>query len=175
MKTNLLSLLLGATLVSTLVTPTQAATFNLTANIDGAQANAGAGTGSPGTGFASMTFDTITNLFSWNISWANLTAPVTVAHFHGPATPHQNAGVVVDFGAISGLTSPSIGSTIITDVQENDLLSNLWYINIHTTANPGGEIRGQVTVVPVPEPSTIGFLALTTLGAATLKRKKKAA
>jgi hypothetical protein len=122
----------------------------LEANIDGAQANAGAGTGSAGTGFASMTLDDATNLFSWNISWSGLTGNETVMHFHGPALPDQNAGVQVNFGAISGTSSPSIGSTTISGAQATDLLAGLWYINIHTDVFPSGEIRGQVQVVPIP-------------------------
>lgn len=123
-----------------------AAIFNLAANIDGIQS----GTGSPATGFASMTYDNVTGAFNWNIAWTGLTGNVTVAHFHGPALPGQNAGVQVDWGSISGLTSPSVGAANITAMQGNDLLAGLWYINIHSSLFPGGEIRGQVQVVPLP-------------------------
>ena len=129
---------------------------NLSAIIDGAQANAGAGTGSPGTGVASMTYDDVTGVFAWDISWGGLIGTETVMHFHGPALPNQNAGVQVNFGAISGLTSPSIGSTTISTAQAADLLADLWYINIHTTLEPGGEIRGQV--LRVPEPTAVSML-----------------
>ena len=74
----------------------------LEASLDGAQANAGLGTGSPGTGSATMTLDDTSNLFSWDISWAGLFTPVIVGHFHGPALPAQNAGVQVDLGPVSG-------------------------------------------------------------------------
>jgi hypothetical protein len=37
------------------------------------------------------------------------------------------------------------GSATLTDAQAADLLAGKDYINIHTAANPGGEIRGQVT------------------------------
>lgn len=141
---------LSACLFCLFINSANAALIHLEADIDGAQANAGAGTGSPGTGFATMTLDTDTNLFSWDISWSDLVGNETVMHFHGPATPDQNAGVQVNFGAISGTTSPSIGSTTISDAQETDLLAGLWYINIHTDQFPGGEIRGQVNVVPIP-------------------------
>jgi len=140
-----------------------ATTTNLVATIDGAQANAGAGTGSPGTGSATMTYDDVTNMFSWNITWSGLTGTETLAHFHGPALPNQNAGVQVNFAAISGLQSPSIGSTMITPAQAADLLNDLWYINIHTTDVAGGEIRGQVTVdgtVPVEQSTWTAIKAL---------------
>ena len=128
---------------------------NLTATLDGAQANAGAGSGALGTGTANMTLDTDTNLLTWNISWAGLSGPVTAMHFHGAANPNQNAAVQIDIGAVSGLNTPSIGNLIVADQQEADLLAGLWYINIHTAQFPPGEIRGQVLVeqgdsVPAP-------------------------
>ena len=141
----------------------QATVIDLFATIDGAQANAGAGTGSAATGSATMTFDDVSSLFSWDISWSGLEGTVTVAHFHGPATPGQNAGVQVDIGAISGLTSPSIGSTVIGTGQAADLLAGLWYVNIHSTQDPGGEIRGQVQVVPVPAAAWLLLSALAML------------
>ena len=33
----------------------------------------------------------------------------------------------------------------LTDAQIADLVAGKWYFNIHTAANPGGEVRGQVT------------------------------
>ncbi len=43
------------------------------------------------------------------------------------------------------MTSPVSGQATLTDAQAADLLAGRWYINLHTAANPGGEIRGQVT------------------------------
>jgi hypothetical protein len=42
-------------------------------------------------------------------------------------------------------SSPAEGSATLTDAQASDLLAGKLYVNIHTAANPGGEIRGQVT------------------------------
>lgn len=128
----------------------EAAIFDLTAVINGAQANRGNGSGSPATGNATVQLDDSNNRLSWDIQWSGLTSPATVMHFHGPASPTQNAGVQVDFGDISGTISPSIGAAIITPTQATDLLNDLWYINIHTQQFPGGEIRGQVLLVPEP-------------------------
>ncbi len=66
-----------------------------------------------------------------------------------------NAGVQFDIGAVSGLASPMVGNATITAQQADDLISGLWYVNIHTTAFGGGEIRGQV----VPAPGAMMLLA----------------
>ena len=142
----------------------------LSASMDCAQANAGAGTcgaGGSGTGSATITFDTDTNLLSWNISWSGLSGTLTVAHFHGPALPNQNAGVTVNFLSIAP-GNPSIGSTTISASQATDLLNDLWYINIHSTAFPGGEIRGQVLV---PEPATSLLLGAAVVATALAVRR----
>ena len=138
----------------------------LSATMDGAQANAGAGTGSPGIGSAVITLDTDTNLLTWSITFAGLLGTPTLMHFHGPALPNQNAGVQVGTG-VAG--PPVIGNAIIDDLQEADLLAGLWYLNLHTTVYGGGEIRGQV-VPAVPEPTTLMLLA-GGLGAIAIARR----
>ncbi len=70
-------------------------------------------------------------------------ANTTAGHFHGPAEPGKNAGVVVPFTSVA--TSPIEGSATLTDAQAADLVAGKYYVNIHTDANKGGEIRGQVT------------------------------
>ena len=111
-------------------------------------------------GTARIAYDPTTNLLGWNIEWADLTGPAVGMHFHGPAGFGETAGVQVNIGDISGLTSPSIGLTTISDEFESQLLAGDWYINIHTAANGPGEIRGQV----VPEPSSAFMAVLAGLG-----------
>jgi hypothetical protein len=82
-------------------------------------------------------------------------------HFHGPALPNQNAGVQVNTGVVG---PPVIGNAIISELQEADLLAGLWYLNLHTTAFGGGEIRGQVLVVPEPSTLTLVMGGLLVLG-----------
>ena len=98
---------------------------------------------SAGTGMADIDYDAATKKLSWKLTYSGLSGPATAAHFHGPAGPGKNAGVAV---AIPNATSsPVEGSATLTDAQAADLLAGNYYINIHTAANPGGEIRGQVT------------------------------
>jgi hypothetical protein len=95
---------------------------------------------STGSGTASIKLDG--DVLSWVITYSGLTGPVTGAHFHGPAPANANAGVVVPFAGSLG--SPITGSQQLTAAQVAQLRGGFWYVNLHTAANPGGEIRGQV-------------------------------
>jgi hypothetical protein len=80
---------------------------------------------------------------AWKGSYSGLTGPVTVAHFHGPATEGRNAGIALVISA-NGLPPSFEGSAILSTNQATDLLAGQWYVNLHTAAYPAGEIRGQV-------------------------------
>jgi hypothetical protein len=98
---------------------------------------------SAGKGTADIDYDAATKKLTWKVSYSGLSGPATAAHFHGPAEAGKNAGVAV---AITNATSsPAEGSAILTDAQAADLMAGMYYVNVHTAANPGGEIRGQVT------------------------------
>lgn len=159
MQTSLLGFALSIALALSagLVGSADALVTQLTATIDEMQEVPPSG--SPGTGSATVTYNDVSGQLDWNIMWGGLTGPAVGMHFHGPAPAGVNAGVQVNIGAISGLTSPSVGSTHISAAQGADLVGGLWYINIHTAQFPGGEIRGQVLPVPVPvENSTWGSI-----------------
>jgi len=96
---------------------------------------------SPATGKAEATLDTATKELSWKITYADLTGPAMGAHFHGPSEAGKNAGIVLPFKTVQ---SPIEGTATLTDNQIADLLAGKWYANIHTGANPGGELRGQM-------------------------------
>lgn len=98
-------------------------------------------TASKGKGTANVTYDTATKKLTWTLKFSGLTGPATAAHFHGPAEPGKNAGVVVP---IPGTASPMTGSATLTDEQAADLTGGKWYVNVHTAENKGGEIRGEV-------------------------------
>jgi CHRD domain len=94
-------------------------------------------------GTADIDYDAASKKLSWKVTYSGLSGPATAAHFHGPAEAGKNAGVAV---AIPNATSsPVEGSATLTDAQAADLMAGKYYVNIHTAANPGGEIRGQVT------------------------------
>ncbi len=98
---------------------------------------------SAGTGTADLDYDPASKKLSWKLTYSGLSGAATAAHFHGPAEAGKNAGVAV---AIPNATSsPAEGSATLTDAQAADLMAGKYYVNIHTAANPGGEIRGQVT------------------------------
>ena len=99
-------------------------------------------TTSLGNGNASVTLDP-NGMLHWTVSYQGLSGPATAAHFHGPATPGFNAGVVVNIGGTTP-ANPMQGSAQLTPAQIADLVAGRWYVNVHTAANPGGEIRGQV-------------------------------
>ncbi len=98
-----------------------------------------------GTGSVTASYDSATKTLTWNGTFSGLTGPATAAHFHGPAGPGKNAGVAIWISEKGKpLSSPFKGSTKLTDAQAADLMSGQWYVNVHTKANPGGEIRGQL-------------------------------
>ena len=96
---------------------------------------------SPASGKAEATLDTETKVLTWTVTFKDLTGPAVGAHFHGPGEPGKNAGIVVPFKT---LESPIQGTATLTDVQMSDLLAGKWYANVHTAANPGGELRGNM-------------------------------
>ena len=111
------------------------------ATLDGASEVPAVSTAGKGT--ADIDYDAATKKLSWKLTYSGLSGPATAAHFHGPAGPADKAGVAVPISNPG--TSPVEGSAVLTDAQAADLTAGKYYVNIHTAANPGGEIRGQVT------------------------------
>lgn len=125
------------------------AVVSFAAGLDGAQA----GVESDAAGSASVTIDEELGLLSWTLDWSGFASAVTAIHFHGPAAPGEDAFVTVELSNISGLATPSAGSTSIDEIQQAELLADLWYINIHSEDAPLGEIRGQVIREAGPAPT----------------------
>jgi hypothetical protein len=98
---------------------------------------------SAGTGTLTGTLNTETNEFTYHIEFSGLTGPVAAAHFHGPAAEGVNAKPQLPIKG-TPITSPIDGKATLTAQQAKELVDGKWYFNLHTAANPGGEIRGQV-------------------------------
>jgi hypothetical protein len=101
------------------------------------------GVTSGGKGTGSFTLDPMTKVLSYTVTYENLSGPAIAAHIHGPAAVGANAGVVVPF---ANAASPITGTATLTDAQIAELTAGMYYVNIHTAANKGGEIRGQITL-----------------------------
>src|SRR5260370_42616803 len=73
---------------------------------------------SKGAGTAEVTYDTTSKTLTWAINFDGLTGPSTMAHFHGPAAPGANAGVVLMIG--TNPTSPATGTATLSDPRAAD-------------------------------------------------------
>lgn len=127
--------------------------------------NATGGTG--GEILGGITFDDVSKILTVNVGWGSgqgftdLTGTANAAHLHGPAPQNANGGVLQGFSindnsADNGFISQSL---TLTAPQETALLDGLTYINIHTAANGGGEMRGNLVQVPEPSSAALGLLA----------------
>lgn len=99
-------------------------------------------TSSAGTGQAEVRLDKATSTLSWKVTYTGLTGPAVAAHIHGPAAAGVNANVSVPFSNVG--TSPITGQATVTPAQVAQLEAGQMYVNVHTAANKGGEIRGQL-------------------------------
>ncbi len=106
-------------------------------------------TNSSGHGTMTATLDASHTSLAVNLVFSGLTGPATAAHIHGEAPPGVATGVVISFNVPTNL-SPSgnaVNTTFTIDKATGDkLVANpgLYYVNVHTAQNPGGEIRGQL-------------------------------
>ena len=130
------------------------------------------------TGSTSVTVDPTTGLVTWNTT---STIPVTSAtghHIHR-GVAGVNGPVVINFNAAYA------GAVVVTPVLAAEVIANPagFYVNLHTAAFPGGEVRGQLAALPPPAatvptltPSMMLVLALglSALGAAVFRRSKRA-
>lgn len=157
---------------------------------------------SPGTGWTVVTYDSITHQLRIMASFSGLKEGTTAAHIHAPAPPGMNAGVATtvptfpgfptgvtsgSYDGILDLTSPSSynpsfltnngGTPAAAEVALTDAISDgQAYLNIHTTAHRGGEIRGNLA--RVPDESSTAMLLLPValvLGVAGYKNSRRAA
>ena len=124
---------------------------------------------SPALGTMDVLYSKETRTLTYKVTWSGLTDTLSAMHIHGLAPTGFAAGVVQNI--IGGTNTPttgqspfifpaktnnkfnylksgSISGTLLADgvfVKEQDILNGVYYMNIHTPAYPGGEIRGQIT------------------------------
>lgn len=123
--------------------------------ITGAQETPAVGTA--GLGKMDVFYSKETRVLNYSVSWSGLTGAVSAMHIHGLAPAGFPAGVVQNIITSSGgLATPNatlygatgkFSGTLFVDgvvIKEDDLLNGMYYLNIHTAAFPGGEIRGQI-------------------------------
>jgi hypothetical protein len=177
-----MKLLFSSLALASTLTLAQAQTY--IATLDGAQDN----TGSTGSGSVMITLSGTTLTFSGG-TYSGLMANASAAHIHGPGLPLNQggtpAGVLYNLGTgatpviplgstagtISGTVNLSAGVGGFSLAQQLDQLNGgLWYVNIHSSFAPNGEIRGQILLVPEPATWALGGLGL--LGLLAWRRKK---
>lgn len=110
---------------------------------------------STATGMIIGSYNHATNNISYSIIFAGMSAPTNNAHFHGPAPVGVSAGVAIAHAGFPlGVTAGFYSATnTLTPLQETQLLSGLWYSNIHSVGPlAGGEIRAQILLTDILPP-----------------------
>jgi hypothetical protein len=153
-------------------------------------------TGSTGTGTATIIFDTTAHTMFINMAFSGLLGTTTASHIHccTPSAGSGSAGVATTtptflnfpLGVTAGTFTTTLDLTQASSYNpafvtaeggipqsENALLAGAAageeYLNIHTTRNSGGEIRG--FLVAAPEPSSLILLAAGLAGITMLRRR----
>jgi hypothetical protein len=166
--------------LSLLAVPAQAIPITFQAVLTGAEEVPAVMT--PATGLATVILDETETMLTISATFSGLLAPQTAAHIHGLAPPGVNAPVRIPMGSfplgelmnlVVPIPDPLPGTPFLTRAEfVEGLKAGLTYFNIHTTAFPGGEIRGQLLPVQVPEPATLALMA-TGLGILAVRRGRR--
>lgn len=130
------------------------------ADLAGHQENPPVATSATGTGLAVISADAST--ITYLVTHSGLSGTVNAAHIHTGAVG-SNGGVILPL--VAG-ASPMTGTLTSTNFAASGpvttfaeavaaIRAGTTYFNLHTSANPGGEVRGQIGVTvaaPTPEP-----------------------
>lgn len=115
-------------------------TVTFTATLNGA--NEVPPSTSMATGMATFKYDTTTHKLSGTVTFSGMTA--TASHIHKGDTTEAGP-VVIPLDVTPPVTSPiTLQPTTLDSMQRADLMNGLHYVNLHSEAFPGGEIRGQL-------------------------------
>jgi hypothetical protein len=161
MKRQLLSTFAAAAAMVVLCSSANAWTFN--DPLTGAQETPP--NASPATGTASGTYNEVTNVLTIMVMASGFVANLTAGHIHRGAVGVAGPIIIPLANTAGGTTWHSHQQFTLTAAQEADLMNGLHYVNLHTTVFPGGEIRGQLHLVP--EPASMLALAIGSAGTAT--------
>jgi hypothetical protein len=188
--------LVGALMLALVPAVSNAVVITFVATLDGPSESPPVD--SPGTGTAAVVYDSAAHTMRVMASFSDLLSPTTAAHIHAPTavagtgTASVATQVPSFLGFPLGVTSgaydqtfdltlsssynPSFitangGTTASAEAALIDyMLGGRAYFNIHTTAFPGGEIRGFLNAVPESSASTAGLLLLGLASLLVMKR-----
>lgn len=100
--------------------------------------------GSTATGTVVATYDDVTNQLVVSVNATGFSANVTAAHIHKAAVGVAGPVIKAYTGATGTRSYSSNNTFTLSAAEETDMLNGLYYSNIHSTALPGGEVRGQM-------------------------------
>jgi hypothetical protein len=131
---------------------------------------------SPGTGLATVSYDTVAHTLKVDVTFSGLTGTTTASHIHVAPALNQNGPVATQLptfvgfplGVTAGSYSQQFDLTQASSWNPAFIASNnnsisgaeealalalrrgLAYVNVHSTPFPGGEVRANLTLVPEP-------------------------
>lgn len=119
------------------------------------------------TGAVSMTFDDVTNtILTIDVFVRDLMGTLSASHIHIGAAG-SNGGVIVGLGTAyvpdAGGLRLVLNNLAFPAANVGSLMAGNTYVNVHSSLFPGGEVRGQLTLVPAPGAAALGALALAGL------------
>jgi hypothetical protein len=137
--------------VSTLALTACGGSTELTATMNSAAERPAPTTASNATGTVTVTVDG--NKLEVSGNFSGLTGNHAGVHIHGPAADdNSTAPIFCNLGAPTGTSgnltagegTGSCADKVLTDAEVKDFEDGKMYVNIHTTANGQGEIRGNL-------------------------------
>jgi hypothetical protein len=102
-------------------------------------------------GTGSVTLTLKGNKITLSGSYSGLTGAAAAAHIHAPALKGASSGVYCSLMLMPGATvgagtlmEGGCGDKTLSAADVADLAAGKWYVNVHTAANGGGEVRAQL-------------------------------
>jgi len=158
-SSSIRTIVVAAGIISGVTAHASAQTYTLTATLTGAGENPAVNTGAFGS--ATVTVDMRNRTVTYEVTVYNLPSGVTASHIHAgpigtvgpvvvpfaPPVPASNefafSGTVKDTDFVINAGTQNIGIRSADDMFQA-ILGNNSYVNVHSAANPPGEIRGQL-------------------------------